>query len=228
MRHAVIVGASDGIGLAVAEALIARGWKVTGLSRSPSPLAHPAYAHTVADVTSADYRAELEAVVARGEVDACIYCAGVGDPLDLDVLAAERRTFEVNLLGAVTTIEVVLPSMRRAKRGHVVVLSSQGDVLVSSEAPAYHASKAGLSSYVEGLGLALRGTGVTLTNVRLGFVDTKIAKSSVRPFMMSAAEAARLVVGALERRRVRITHPASMAALVWLMVFATWFKILRG
>jgi len=52
---------------------------------------------------------------------------------------------------------------------------------VSSEAPAYNASKAALSSYVEGLSLALRGTGVALTNVRLGFVDTKMAKASAKP-----------------------------------------------
>lgn len=226
MKHAVVIGASDGIGLAVARALAERGWRVDGISRSASPLVHPAYEHAVVDVTSAAFREKLEALVAERAIDACIYCAGIGEPLDLDDLERERRTFEVNLLAAVTAIEIVLPSMRSAKSGHVIVLSSQGDILVSSEAPAYNASKAGLSSYVEGLALALRGSGVALTNVRLGFVDTKMAKASAKPFMISADAAAKLVMRALERRPVRLTHPLSMAALVWLVALATWVKII--
>ena len=97
---------------------------------------------------------------------------------------------------------------------------------MSSEAPAYNASKAALSSYVEGLSLALRGTGVALTNVRLGFVDTKMAKASAKPVMITADAAAKLVMRALERRPVRLTHPLSMAALVWLVAVATWVKII--
>ena len=67
---------------------------------------------------------------------------------------------------------------------------------------------------------------MTLTNVRFGFVDTKMAKASVKPFMITPDAAARVVVRALDRRAVRITHPLSMAAVVWLLAFATWLKIL--
>lgn len=216
MKHAVVVGSSDGIGLAVARALTEEGWRVTGMSRREGP-----YTHVVVDVTSPAYREKLRGV---GDADICVYCAGIGDRLDLNDLESDRRTFEVNLLGALTTIEVLLPRMRARKNGHFVVLSSQADALVSEHSPAYNASKAGLSSYVEGLGLALRGTGVRMTNVRFGFVDTKMAKSPSRPFVITAA-AARVVMRALERPRVRVTHPLAMAAVVWLLACATWLRI---
>jgi short-subunit dehydrogenase len=228
MKRAIVIGCSDGIGLTLARMLVERGWAVSGISRRESPLRHGGYTHAVVDVATPGFRETLDAIVEKGAVDACIYCAGIGDPLDLEDLGRDRHTFEVNLLAVVTTLEAVLPSMRRAQSGHVVVLSSQGDVLVSSAAPAYHASKAAVSSYIEGLALALRGTGVALTNVRFGFVDTKMAKASAKPFMITTDAAAGLVLRALERRPVRLTHPLSMAALVWLLGFATWLKIFWG
>ena len=103
-------------------------------------------------------------------------------------LSGEPRVFGVNLLGGVETAAIVLPSMIGAGHGHFVGLSSIGDG-VSREAPSYSASKAGLSSYLEGMALALRPRGVRVTNLRLGFVDTKMAKAKVRPFMMTTERA---------------------------------------
>jgi NAD(P)-dependent dehydrogenase (short-subunit alcohol dehydrogenase family) len=79
------------------------------------------------------------------------------------------------------------------------------------------ASKAGLSSYLGGLALALRPRGVQVTNVRFGFVDTKMAKYHVRPFMITAERAAGVVVRCLRRRPAQVTYPRRMGALVWLL-----------
>ena len=105
----------------------------------------------------------------------CIYCAGIGGQLELDNLAFETKVFAVNLMSAVVTTEVVLGHMIRNDAGHFIGLSSIADAMTSSRAPSYSASKAGLSRYWEGLGLALARRNVKLTNVRFGFVDTRTA-----------------------------------------------------
>jgi NAD(P)-dependent dehydrogenase (short-subunit alcohol dehydrogenase family) len=150
-----------------------------------------------------------------GELDVCVYCAGVGEFLDLETMAAERLVFETNLLGAVATAQSVIPVMVRAGRGHFIGLSSQGDAVIDSGAPSYAASKAGLTSYLEGLALACRRRGVSVTNLRLGFVDTKMAKAQVRPFMLSPAQAAERIRYCIRKRPMRDTFPRRMAVLLW-------------
>ncbi len=216
-KRALVIGNTDGVGLALTRRLLGEGWAVAGVSRRASPLGTPAgYRHAIADVATAEYAPALRALLASdGPFDVCVYCAGTGDLLDPDDLAGEARVFSVNLLAAVTTAELVLPSMIAAGRGHFVGLSSIGDG-VSAAAPSYTASKAGLSSYLHGMALALRPRNVSITNVRLGFVDTKMAKSKVRPFMMTADRAAGVIAHCLRRRPARFTYPKRMAALVWL------------
>lgn len=242
MPNALVIGSSDGIGLALVRRLLARGWTVTGISRSPlssERLAAPPkiadvadtadiesrYRHIVIDVRDSQYTIDLARIIDEmGAVDACIYCPGIGQALDLEHIDHERAVFETNLMGAVTTVEVMLPRMLAAGRGHIVGLSSQADALRDPGAPSYSASKAGLSAYLEALALAVRGRGVYITNVRLGFVDTKMARAPYRPFLMSADAAAALVLRCLERRPVRLTRPRRMAVLLWLV---TWPMRLR-
>jgi NAD(P)-dependent dehydrogenase (short-subunit alcohol dehydrogenase family) len=220
--HALIVGNTDGIGLAVTRRLLDDGWTVTGVSRRVSSIEAAAYTHVVADVTKPDYRDAITAL--PGPFDACIYCVGIGELFDATALDRDADVFRANLVGAVDTAAVVLPPMLAAKTGHFVALSSIGDG-VSSAAPAYGASKAGLSAYLEGLALALRGKGVRVTNLRFGFVDTKMAKSPVKPFMITADRAADVVLRALRNRPARLTYPWRMAALVWLIGVATSIRL---
>jgi short-subunit dehydrogenase len=157
-------------------------------------------------------------------VDLCVYCAGIGEELKTDAMAREREVFEVNLMGAVKTIEVVLPSMLQRGSGHVIVLSSLADQLVSRDAPSYAASKAALSSYTEGLALSVRDRGVFITNVRFGFVDTKMAKGGPMPFKMTVDRAVDHLLNCIEKRPIRYSRPRLMALLVRLVRFATWLK----
>jgi len=206
--RALIVGNSDGIGLALTRRLISAGWEVTGLSRSASPLG----SHRVVDVTSTAFP---EAVAAVGDVDLCVYAAGTGDLLGDPAadLAAQTRALEVNLLGAARTLEIVVPRMLAAGRGHIIGLSSLADALISSDSPGYAASKAGLTSYLLGLDAALRPRGVPVTTVRFGFVDTKMAKSPVTPFMVSAERAVDVLMRCIRTRPAVVSYPRRMAAL---------------
>jgi NAD(P)-dependent dehydrogenase (short-subunit alcohol dehydrogenase family) len=93
-RRLLIIGCSDGIGLASARRLVARGWTITGISRSPSPLTDERYRHVIADVASPEYPALLKSVVReRGPFDACIYCAGIGGPFDVAHIESDEHVF---------------------------------------------------------------------------------------------------------------------------------------
>ncbi|MCZ7418858.1 MULTISPECIES: SDR family NAD(P)-dependent oxidoreductase [unclassified Micromonospora] len=214
MRRAVVIGNSDGIGLAFTRRLLADGWLVTGLSRRDNPIIVPTYAHHTVDVTAPDYPEVLgKAIDELGGVDLCVYAAGIGEPVDPADLDAQTRTFEVNLMGAVRTAAVVVPTMLAAGDGHLIGISSLADRLVSGEAPGYAGSKAGLSSYLMGLSAALRRHGVHVTTVRFGFVDTKLAKGTFRPLMLPVDRAVEVLAHCVRNRPVRVSRPRRLALL---------------
>jgi NAD(P)-dependent dehydrogenase (short-subunit alcohol dehydrogenase family) len=212
---ALVIGNSDGIGLATTEELLKRGWKVVGVSRSDSPIQDPCYEHTVAEVQDAEYSAKLKSVLEKHEpLDLCIFCAGIGQMLDLFNMEGEVKILEVNLLGMVKTASCVIPLMVKRGKGHFIGISSVADELLSAEAPSYHASKAGFSNYLEGLALALKRRGVYVSNVRFGFVDTKMAKGDVKPFMMGVERATQHLLTCIEKKPVRYTAPWFVIPLV--------------
>ncbi len=226
---ALLIGNSDGIGLAATKALLKRGWAAVGISRSPSPVEDPSYEHIVAEVQESEYSAKLKAVLATGEpVDLCLYCAGIGEILDPAKMEDEAKIIEVNLLGMVKTASHVIPFMVERGKGHFIGLSSVADDLISSEAPSYHASKSGFSNYLEGLALALKPKGVHVSNVRFGFVDTKMAKGDVKPFIMSAERAAQHLLFCIEKKPVRYTAPRIVIPLVKFRSWMLRLKIMFG
>ena len=218
--RALLIGNSDGIGLATTKELLKREWKVVGISRSESPIEDPSYEHIVAKVQDDEYSVILESVLEKGEpVDLCVFCAGIGEMLDLTNMEGEAEIFNVNLLGMVKAASCVIPLMVKRGKGHFIGLSSVADELLSPEAPSYHASKAGFSNYLEGLALALKPKGVYVTNVRFGFVDTKMAKGDVKPFMMGVERATLHLLSCIEKKPVRYTAPWIVIPLV---KFRSW------
>lgn len=224
--HALVIGNTDGIGLALTRRLLRDGHDVRGVSRRASPLTHTAYGHTVCDVTSPQYADELRTLITTmPSLDVCVYCVGIGDVLDLSDLRAESLVFRTNLLGLVETTSAVLPTMLAAGRGHFVGLSSIADELISAAAPSYAASKAGVSSYLAGLALAMHTRGVRISNVRLGFVDTKMAKSAAQPRkMMSVESAVDVLLLCLEKQPARLTRPRRVGLLMRVM---RWLALRR-
>jgi short-subunit dehydrogenase len=223
--RALIIGNSDGIGLGVTKELLNRGWKITGISRSGSPIEDPSYEHMEAEVQDNEYPVGLRSVLERGEpIELCIFCAGIGELLDPVTMENETKIVEVNLLGMIRTASYVIPMMVKRGHGHFIGLSSVADEMLSPEAPSYHASKAGFSSYLEGLGLALKPKGVHISNVRFGFVDTKMAKGDVKPFMMSVDRATRHLMSCIEKKPIRYTAPWIVIPLV---KFRRWMLRLK-
>ena len=207
MPQALLIGNSDGIGRVVTHRLLEQGWQVLGISRSPLATQHPNYLHHVGDVSTEAFGELLQSLQESNEFDLCIYFAGIGHTLDLDHIGQEEAVFQVNLLGLVRTVEGVVPGMIRAGKGHLIALSSLCDILISKDAPSYFASKAGMSNYLKGLYLNLKPKGIAVTNVRFGFVDTKMAQGAVKPMMISCDRAAEVILRAIRKRPATLSYP---------------------
>jgi short-subunit dehydrogenase len=222
---ALLIGNSDGIGLATTKELLKQGWEVIGISRSNSPIADSNYKHLVTAVQKDEFPAKLKSILQKSTpIDLCIYCAGIGELLDPCNMENEVEVIEVNLLGMVRTASQVIPLMVERGEGHFIGISSVADELLSPEAPSYHASKAGFSNYLESLALALKPKGVYVTNLRFGFVQTKMAKSEVKPIMMSVDQAAQHVITCINKKPIRYTAPKVVIPLIklrkWMMRLA--------
>lgn len=177
-RTALVTGASGGIGREVAMVLASRGARLVLHGRNEPELARLA-ADTggtplVADLTDPAGRDLLAARAAAFDVDVLVCSAGVGwrgafadiPPTEID------RLVTVDLLEPVRLVRRVLPGMLERGRGHVVLVSSiAGHTGVAGEA-VYSAAKAGLSMFGGSLGLELAGSGVAVTVVVPGVVDT--------------------------------------------------------
>jgi short-subunit dehydrogenase len=211
---AMLVGNSDGIGLAATRRLLTAGWNVIGVSRSESPIMSTNYHHRVADVSNSTYSELIHELVQEGPLDLCIYLVGVGEMLNPLDMQEEPKIIDVNLTGMVRTAAEVIPRMVKRGHGHFMGVSSMADELLSAEAPSYHASKAGFSNYLGGLALALKPKGVHVSNVRFGFVDTKMAKGDIKPFMMNVEKAVDHLEYCISKKPVCYTAPKTAIPLI--------------
>ena len=224
VQHALMIGNSDGIGLAATKRLLTAEWNIIGISRSESPISNPQYHHRVADVGNSTYLELLDELILEYSFDLCIYFVGIGELLDLKDMRDEPRIIDVNLTSMVRTAAAIIPKMVDMGKGHFIGISSLADDLLSAEAPSYHASKAGHSNYLGGLALALKPKGVHVTNVRFGFVDTKMAKGDIKPFMMSVEKAVDHLETCINKKPVCYTVPRIAIPLVKFRKFMMRLK----
>ena len=211
---AIMVGNSDGIGLATKRKLLTAGWDIIGISRSESPITSATYHHQVADVSNSKYSELLDKLLLECSLNLCIYFAGIGELLDPLDMSNEPKVIDVNLTGMIRTAAGVIPQMVKRGQGHFIGVSSLADELLSAEAPSYHASKAGFSNYLGGLALALKPKGVHVTNVRFGFVDTKMAKGDIKPFMMNVEKAVDHLESCISKKPACYTAPRIAIPLI--------------
>ena len=179
-RSVVITGASRGLGLASAIHLYQVGWRVVAAMRSPDTGSERLRAATGAAVDDprliavpldlddpASILAAAKAIEeAVGAPDALVHNAGIAAVGCAEEMPFEvwERLFRTNLFGAVRLTARLLPSMRAAGRGRIVVVSSQGGIRGMPSISAYSASKAALERWAESLAeeIAPFGLGVTV------------------------------------------------------------------
>lgn len=174
-QHAIVVGGSSGIGLAIGEALRARRFAVSNLSRRPAP-AGAADASFRCDVTSDDdVRSAVDAALAeRGPCDVLVYAAGVaamGRTIEIPVAEA-RRCVEVNLWGFDRVVRAALPAMTARRRGAILLVSSLVALRAVPYEAYYAASKAAAARYLGCLAHEVRRSGVRVHALHLGLIQT--------------------------------------------------------
>ncbi len=231
-RVAIVTGASSGIGRALAVQLGSSGYRVGLIARRATALeataativaAGGSAALAVADVGNRSaLRAAIGSVVDQlGPVDEMVANAGFGSPTRLDPLntADVEETIRVNVMGVIYSIEAVLPGMIERRRGHLLAVSSLAAFKGLPGESAYCASKAAVNAYMEGLRIALRSKGVTVTTVCPGFVQTAMTPmDSATPFIMPAEEAAGRIASLIARRRGGLVcFPLPMTLLMSLI-----------
>ncbi len=179
-RTVVITGGSQGIGETMAERFAAAGAHVLVVARNERKLAAVAGRvggeYLVADLTDAT---EVDRLIPTclerlGHIDVLVNNAGIEDSdafvhLDRDRLRSVAR---LNFEAAVLLTRDVLPHMLERGSGHLVQMSSIAGAMTFPGAVAYSGTKAGLTNMAEGLRMELEGTGVGLTVVAPGPVDT--------------------------------------------------------
>lgn len=211
-----ILGASEGLGRAVALRLASEGASLVLSARNAARLqalaARLGDARAVAvDVT--DPAAVARAARAVGEADGLIYSVGLYEPMsarDWDAGAAVAMT-HANYLGALHVMGQVLPGMIARGRGRVVLIGSLAGFRGLPGAVGYGASKAALLHLAENLHADLRGTGVRVQVVNPGFIDTRLTRKNRfrMPFIMSPEAAAGQVCRAIARGRFSTSFPAA-------------------
>jgi NAD(P)-dependent dehydrogenase (short-subunit alcohol dehydrogenase family) len=219
-RRALVTGAGQGIGRAIATRLAAEGATV-GVNdlvdddRVGSLVADIDGVTAVADVSD---RAAVDAMVAEvGDVDVLVVnhaymSMGPLEDYDLDDW---WRVVDTNLGGTFHLVQAVLPGMRRLGFGRIVVVSSEWGVVGWPGATAYSASKAGLVSLVKTLGRELAPEGIIVNAVAPGVVDTPqlevdAAAEGVTREEMVARYGAEIPLG-------RVGRPEEIAAAVAML-----------
>jgi NAD(P)-dependent dehydrogenase (short-subunit alcohol dehydrogenase family) len=189
-RSVVVTGASRGLGLASAAHLYSKGWRVVGAMRSPDVGLERLLAATGAaadDPRLVGVRLDLEdpasiAAAAKeveaavGAPDALVHNAGVaafGSVEDFPAQAWEQM-LSTNLFGPVALTRALLPAMRAAGRGRIVVVSSQGGARGMPGIAAYSASKGALERWAEALAGEVAPFGLGVTILVTGTFDTDI------------------------------------------------------
>lgn len=233
MPVAIVTGASTGLGEALARELGRRGWKVGLIARRPELLdaladeirkAGGEAAAATADVTD---RAAIDGAVRAleatlGPCDLLVANAGGSQPSPATRVPVDAvvDVMKLNYFGVVNTVGAVLPGMLERRSGHIAAVSSVAGFRGLPAHGAYSASKAAVSTLFESFRTDLKGTGIAVTTIHPGFVETPLtAKNKFpMPFLMKADRAARIMADGLEARKADVTFPWQMAWLFRYLV----------
>jgi 3-hydroxy acid dehydrogenase/malonic semialdehyde reductase len=180
---ALVTGASSGIGRAVAVALATARYKVLAVGRDPTAL-ETLQRECGATPLAIDVRntAGFADIIARHQVDVLVNNAGVLttraafqdiDPADIDVM------IDVNFKAPLHLTRLALPAMIARGYGHIFFIGSSAGLVPQPNAGVYGASKAGVGHFSDSLRCDLLGTGVRVSEISPGRVETQLYRTTV-------------------------------------------------
>ncbi len=223
-----MVGASTGIGRATASALHAQGARVFLSARNTVALneftaAHPGAVALPLDAVDREaVTAAMQVILEAGALDAVVYCAGYYRELRATGfdLAEMLRHEQVNYVGALHVLDAVLPHFIARQAGHISLVSSVAGYRGLPKSLAYGPTKAALINLAETLYADLRDSGIGVSLISPGFVETPLtANNEFRmPALITPGQAADEILKGWRKGRFEIHFPRR---------FTAWMKILQ-
>lgn len=223
-QRAVVVGASSGIGAAIAMQLAATGCHVALIARREAELKHiadeinaagsPLASVYIHDVREYETVPALMQQIARdmGGIDLIVYSSGIMPAIAPDEYSfdKDRQMIEVNLLGAIAWLNEAAQRFERAKAGTIIGISSVAGDRGRRGSPVYGTTKAALDTYLESLRNRLSRYGVQVVTVKPGPVATPMTADldqKTLPLLITADKAAAAILGGAGRGKTLIYVP---------------------
>ncbi len=221
--RAIVLGASSGIGAAIAKKLVLEGYVVALLGRRKKALnavckeinenigenrAIP-YVHDVSTFSQVP-KTFQKILTDLKKLDLVVFVSGVMNPVAQNEYDFEKdqEMVEINLLGAMAWLGQAARFFERMGEGKIVGISSVAGDRGRVGNPGYNTSKAGLNTYLEALRNRLSRYGVHVLTVKPGFVATQMMKNSARSFgVITTEKAAEDIWKAIKRKKQTIYTP---------------------
>jgi short-subunit dehydrogenase len=233
-RGALVIGASSGIGAAIARELARRGYTLALVARRDDRLASlrdeinattehdsaHSYPHDVRDYDAVPgLLQQIVTDLGANTLQMVVYTAGImPDSATGDwPFADERAMLETNAIGAMRWLGLAADILRTQGHGTLVGVSSVAGERGRRGNSAYQASKAALTTWLESLRYRLKSSGVRVVTIKPGYVDTELtaAKKLPQRVTISADDAARRIVSAAERGRAVVYVPGYWRPIMW-------------
>jgi NAD(P)-dependent dehydrogenase (short-subunit alcohol dehydrogenase family) len=212
MKTWFITGVSTGFGRALAETLISRGERVVGTLRNEeqraqfAALSPNAFGYLL-DVRDHDSVRRIVGQIEEevGAIDVLVNNAGYGYEGSVEEATPEaiRAQFDVNLFGAVSVLQAVLPFMRKRRAGHILNVTSMGGLMTFPGVGVYNASKFALEGINEALASEVKQFGIKVTAIEPGAFRTDWAGRSMTRAGRTISDYAPLLEPITEARAAR-------------------------
>jgi short-subunit dehydrogenase len=225
-KVAWITGASGAICGEIAKRLATSGVKVAATARPSGRLdalvtANPGITPYPADVLDPEalQSAAARAGSALGPIDLALFGAGKYVPFDIRNIDLDgfHRSMALNVDGVINAVAAVLPAMLARGSGHIAIMGSLFGYSGWPENGSYGASKAAVINLAESMKLELEGTGVAVTVINPGFVDTPLNASydpKKKLFVMSKERCARKILERLPAKPYEVAFPPQVSSFL--------------
>ena len=234
MSNSIVFGGTSGIGKELSKKLLLDGYKVVITGRSIDLLYElKAQYPDKVKVRQNDIQdiKQTEAIFNEiadelGTVDIIIHCSGIGYENPNLEWNKEYDTLKTNVVGATKIYDLAFLLFKKQGFGHLVGISSIASLRGNRESPAYFASKAFQVNYLESLyfkAREIKGGKVHITDVRPGFVDTKMALGDGIFWMSSLDKASNQIYSAIRRKKRRVYISKRWNLIAWVLkIVPSW------
>ncbi len=222
MKKAIVIGASSGIGRALAKVLAANGYELGLAARRTALLEElqkeipsKTYIKKI-DISETVFARKLlrELIDDMGGADIIVINSGISVTNKDFRTEPELETLTVNVMGFTAMTNVAVNYFLDKGCGHLVGISSIAGLRGSAVAPAYNASKAFVSNYLEGMRQKVNKTKIAVTDIRPGFVETPLIKNHQWAFWKVTPETAAEAI----YRAIKLKKKVTYIPLRWLFV----------